>query len=204
MSYYRKRTLDKHAAKNKTNMQGINIPETIFNEDTGMLIWDEKKIAEIAGITGPYTIKYSVKDSAPALRIRNEILTKHDIEISNRIVEDLRKGYIYEDSPGNSNDYTNFLSVGSMEKTQAKVNNLSLIYYKRINKSNDRVTYFIGRPFASKANKTLTYYISISSYDGHVIRDINGGIIKVFSETEDEDDGFFTNNPSLDELWNEI
>ena len=195
-------TTNKHKNINNSLIPKLNIPDTIWDKDNGMLYWDIIKLARNEGVIDYKTLlpmKVTVLDS---LASSKKLLSDSDRQVLDRIIRDLNNRYFYENSPGNESDYTNFLA-----KVNLKLNDkLGLIYYKRINPNEDRLVYRISKPAIDKLTGKFETIIQLKSCIGHEYRlNPNGPIIVRFSDIEVEDyfDEININdiyNPSLTEL----
>ena len=73
---------------------------------------------------------------------------------------------------------------------------------KRINPNNDRLVYYIGKPFYNKFKKVIEIYINVNSCSGHTFRGKNGqGNIRSFNEDDKIIDDFWSNHQLSDLNW---
>lgn len=105
----------------------------------------------------------------------------------NRIISDIESGYLYEDSPGNDEDETNYIAKYSTDGY--------LAYEKRVPGSwTDRVGYFILKPEFSKNLNSWLIRVYLLGCIGHKF--VYGGKIMYFSDNDENDIA----GPSLSEL----
>ena len=195
-------TLIKHRNINNSLIPKLNIPDTIYIKEAGLLIWDNKKIAEDEGLTERFKINVEIYNENLVNNLALNSLSNSDYQSYLRLIQDLKDKYIYIDNPSHSEDYTNFLA----KVNQATNDKYGLTYYKRINPGEDRLVYRIVKPSINKNTNKLETIIQLKSCIGHEYRlNPNGPIIVRFSDIEVEDyfDEINTNdiyNPSLTEL----
>ena len=195
-------TLIKHRNINNSLIPKLNIPDTIYIKEAGLLIWDNKKIAEDEGLTERFKISVEIYNENLVNNLALNSLSNSDYQSYLRLIQDLKDKYIYIDNPSHSEDYTNFLA----KVNQATNDKYGLTYYKRINPNEDRLVYRVVYHIADKSTNSLNIVIQLKSCIGHEYRlNPNGPIIVRFSDLEVEDyfDEINTNdiyNPSLTEL----
>lgn len=184
--------INDRAKLNKNSFSGIKY--TIWSDEVTGYIWNLEEI-----LNDEYNIEYT--DSIPIdWRVNSRKITNQYNQLSNddqstvdRQLSDLSNGYVYTNSPGNDKDDTHQL---------AKYDNTELMYEKIINPNNDRLVYYIGKPFYNKFKKVIEIYINVNSCSGHTFRGKNGqGNVRSFNEDNELDDDFWNNHQLSDLNW---
>lgn len=143
-----------------------NIPDTIIDSITEFFKWDSNKLG------GNIPIKIRIIKTT---EFNNDYRNSPSKDIIDRIINDIKSGYIYDNSP-NNNDWTTYIAKYSNEGR--------LAYEKRINRDLDRLTYYIEKPVKSKDKDTgrniLLITIRLSGCIGHSFKDSKGNS-KTFS-----------------------
>lgn len=148
-------------------------------------MWDISKITEVNNIDFNTEVIYTSKFKS------DYRLSDYQEEID-RLIDDIKNGYIYDNSPGNEADYTNCLVVES--------NNFQLTYEKRITSelTNDRLIYEVVKPNFKRGFTILTITVRLSSclFHDRLSQRLNSNTEDYFDEVNTDD----IYNPSLTEL----
>lgn len=138
----------RYAQFNKSHWRSI--PDTIEDLTSMRDMWDIPKITGVNNIDFNTEVIYTSKFKS------DYRLSDYQEEID-RLIDDIKNGYIYDNSPGNEADYTNCLVVES--------NNFQLTYEKRITSelTNDRLIYEVVKPNFKRGSTILTITVRLFS-----------------------------------------